>query len=150
MRKIFFIITITIITIMSLFGCSTDIETRTDIEPLKNHLPELSIINSYWYGDVKKDVFSGVGPCTYEIYGVASIGSEYINEIKTKYTWDQVEDYYIFNLLSKLETRDYLDKEENYLRSEQFCNDISNTNVFDILVNFNNNTIVFYAEYTDF
>jgi len=36
------------------------------------------------------------------------------------------------------------------LRSEQFCTDISNTNVFDILVDFNNNTIVFYAEYTDF
>jgi len=149
MKKVFFIITI-IIAIASMSGCSTKLETRTDVEPLKNHLPELSIINSYWYGDVKKDVFSGVGPCTYEIYGVASIGSEFINEIKTKYTWDQVEDYYIFNLVSKLETGDYLDKDENYLRSEQFCTDISNTNVFDILVDFNNNTIVFYAEYTDF
>lgn len=143
-------------------GCA-NLETRTDTQPLFNHLPDLSIESACWYGSVKEDRFSGVGPCTYVVYGVAKIDKEFAQNIKEEYEWTNGDTDHIFGLLARLNTKDYLDKEQNYLYSKDFTEDRANSldfdvsdsseNAminFDILVSFENNSIVFYAEYMDF
>jgi hypothetical protein len=162
MGKVIPIAVVMILIVLCFPGCSA-IETRTDIEPLLNHLPDLSIKSACWYGGVKEDRFSGVGPCTYVIYGVAKTDGDFAQEIKEEYEWTNGDTGRIFELLSCLDTKDYLDKEQNYLYSKDFTENKTNTlnsdvsadsenNMinFDILVSFENNTVVFYAELMDF
>lgn len=139
-----------LLTVALLFGCSEKPEIRTDIEPLIKYLPDMGITEAAWYGGTKDDMFSGVGPATYIIYGTAKVGEEFLSEIESKYCWSEVEQDIIFDFLKSKAISDYLDEEENYVFSQDFCDDIANTYKFDVLVNFEKESIVFYWEYINF
>lgn len=149
MRKIMTAALFIVLVVLFFSGCAK-LETRIDIEPLINHLPDLSISSACWYGGVKDDRYSGVGPCTYVIYGVATIDEKFAHNIEEEYEWTKGDTNRIFDHITRLDTKGYLDKEQNYLYSKDFVEDKANTYNFEALVSFENGTIVFYAEYIDF
>lgn len=152
-----------IVLLLMLFSGCSEVETRTDTEPLLNRLPDIPIISACWYGGVKEDRYSGVGPCTYVIFGAAKIDAEFAQGIMEEYEWAKEDTEHIFELLARLDTKNHLDKQQNYLcsrdftraRKDAFNSDVSDGSEYnminlDVSVSFENNTVVFYAEYMDF
>ncbi len=162
MRKLIPIAVVMMLIVLCSPGCSA-IETRTDTEPLYNHLPDLSIKSACWYGGVKEDRSPTVGPCTCVIYGVAKTEDDFAQSIKKEYEWTGGDTGRIFDLLNNIDAKDYLGKEQDYLYCRDFTENKTNTlnsdlsagsenNMisFDVFVCFENNTIIFYAEFMNF
>jgi hypothetical protein len=150
MRKHLLTVFALLLIVLLSVSCSEKYEINNNTDTLKYYLDDLPIKQCTFHHEVKKDRYSGIGPCTYILYGYAVLEEEYCDEIFESFEWEPATEDDIFEKISKLNIEDLSLEPEHYYFSEDY-NDKHNSNVaFQVWLDTDNSTILFYREFQDF